>query len=200
MDIGAQNDSMSGAVRLKERIVVFLGLAIFGAVFLAFRSSDCILHVYIAAHNFKNIVMMAALYSATIWILAVDANPWQTLNATTLIFYVGIGSFFAAVIIVVPGRTARMIAALNMSMLSLKQIFVRYVSHEIRSPLNIVHAGLDIMLSEIDTNSGAPVVFISPETAKMVRNMFVASETAIQILNDLLQYEHIDAGALPAMS
>ena len=70
----------------------------------------------------------------------------------------------------------------------------------IRSPLNIVHAGLDIMLSEIDTNSGAPVVFISPETAKMVRNMFAASETAIQILNDLLQYEHIDAGALPAMS
>ena len=34
-----------------------------------------------------------------IWILAVDANPWQTLNATTLIFYVGISSFFAAVII-----------------------------------------------------------------------------------------------------
>eukprot|EP01035_Chromulina_nebulosa_P069246 gene69246-biopygen5676 len=93
-----------------------------------------------------------------------------------------------------PGRTARMIAVLNMGLLSLKQVFVRYVSHEIRSPLNIVHAGLDILQSEIDANSGAPVVFISPETAKMVRNMFAASETAIYILNDLLHYEHMDAG------
>ena len=31
-----------------------------------------------------------------------------------------------------PGRTARMIAVLNMGLLSLKQVFVRYVSHEIR--------------------------------------------------------------------
>ena len=67
-----------------------------------------------------------------------------------------------------------------------------------RSPLNIVHAGLDIMQAEIDAQSGAiqtqtPVV-IRPETAKMVRNMFAASETAIHILNDLLHYEHIDAG------
>eukprot|EP01035_Chromulina_nebulosa_P026870 gene26870-biopygen17255 len=87
-----------------------------------------------------------------------------------------------------------MIAELNRSLLNLKQIFVRYVSHEIRSPLNIVHAGLDIVRSEIEANSGGPVVFISPETAKMIRNMFSASETAIQILNDLLHYEHIDAG------
>ena len=60
-----------------------------------------------------------------------------------------------------------------------------------------MHAGLDILRSEIDTNSGGStgtVVFISPETAKMGRNMFSASETAIQILNDLLHYEHIDAG------
>ena len=34
--------------------------------------------------------------------------------------------------LVVPGRTARVIAELNMSLLNLKQIFVRYVSHEIR--------------------------------------------------------------------
>ena len=65
----------------------------------------------------------------------------------------------------------------------------------LRSPLNIVHAGLDIVRSEIEASSGGgPVVFISPETAKMIRNMFSASETAIQILNDLLHYEHIDAG------
>jgi hypothetical protein len=63
-----------------------------------------------------------------------------------------------------------------------------------RSPLNIVHAGLDIIRSEIEANEGATAVYISPETAKMIRNIFSASETSIHILNDLLHYEHIDAG------
>lgn len=56
---------MSGAVRLKERIVVFMGLAVFGVVYLSCRSLDCILHLYVAAHNFKNITMVAAVYSAS---------------------------------------------------------------------------------------------------------------------------------------
>jgi hypothetical protein len=57
-----------------------------------------------------------------------------------------------------------------------------------RPRLNIFHAELDIMQSKIEANSGGPVVIISPETAKMIRNMFSASETAIHILNDLLHY------------
>jgi hypothetical protein len=56
---------MSGAVRLKERIVVFMGLAVFGVVYLSCRSLDCILHLYVAAHNFKHITMVAAVYSAS---------------------------------------------------------------------------------------------------------------------------------------
>ena len=60
-----QNEEMSSAVRMKERIVVFMGLAIFGAVFLSCRGLDCIMHLYIAAHNFKNITMVAAVYSAS---------------------------------------------------------------------------------------------------------------------------------------
>jgi hypothetical protein len=69
-------------------------------------------------------------------------------------YYIGVNCIIAAVIIgrgeydkptpfpfilpsivfglVVPGRTARMIAELNMSLLNLKQIFVRYESHQIR--------------------------------------------------------------------
>ena len=60
-----QNDAMSIAVRLKERIVVFLGLAVFGAVFLSFRYLDCIIHMYVAANSFKNITLISAVYSAS---------------------------------------------------------------------------------------------------------------------------------------
>ena len=53
----------------------------------------------------------------------------------------------------------------------------------VRSPLNIVHEGLDIIRSEIEAD-------------KMIRNIFSASETSINFLNDLLHCEHIDAGDL----
>eukprot|EP00597_Dinobryon_sp_UTEXLB2267_P007408 CAMPEP_0170095072 /NCGR_PEP_ID=MMETSP0019_2-20121128/27684_1 /TAXON_ID=98059 /ORGANISM="Dinobryon sp., Strain UTEXLB2267" /LENGTH=585 /DNA_ID=CAMNT_0010316625 /DNA_START=846 /DNA_END=2604 /DNA_ORIENTATION=+ len=89
-----------------------------------------------------------------------------------------------------------------MEMLSLKQVFVRYVSHEIRSPLNVVHAGLDIVrdelrhivsasklkettISNIDKTNGL---------LDLVEDIFAASDSAINILNDLLDYEHMDAG------
>ena len=56
---------MSEAVRLKERIVVFMTLAIFGAVFLLCRSLKSIFHIYLAVYNFKNIAVVAAVYSTS---------------------------------------------------------------------------------------------------------------------------------------
>ena len=58
----------------------------------------------------------------------------------------------------------------------------------------MVHAGLDIVRSEIQSNAGAPVVYISAETAAMIEDIFSASGTSIEILNDLLDYERIDSG------
>ena len=102
------------------------------------------------------VIPTAILYPVAIFVWNFIANVqfWQTQSAATLIFYISVNCLFAAVIIgkvfvtiqhelihyhaapalyvVVPGRTARMIAQLNMSLLNLKQIFVRYVSHEIR--------------------------------------------------------------------
>eukprot|EP01035_Chromulina_nebulosa_P069287 gene69287-biopygen11481 len=44
-----------------------------------------------------------------------------------------------------------MLAVTHMNLLRLKQIFVRYVSHEIRSPLNVVHVGLEMLVSLINS-------------------------------------------------
>jgi hypothetical protein len=71
-------------------------------------------------------------------------------------------------------------------------MYVLYVS--CRSPLNIVHAGLDIVRHEIEVKEGSSVVQISADTAKMIENIFSASESAITTVNDLLHYEHIDSG------
>eukprot|EP01036_Dinobryon_divergens_P061927 gene61927-biopygen33478 len=88
-----------------------------------------------------------------------------------------------------------MLAVTNMALLRLKQIFVRYVSHEIRSPLNIVHAGLDLLMLTVKAaDPTAPFISIDRSTADFIFQMFFASESAINILNDLLQYEHMEAG------
>lgn len=99
--------------------------------------------------------------------------------------------------------------------LRLKQIFVRHVSHEIRwgyplsvvyqilrfirlryrSPLNVVHGGLDLLMSEIRVSDpNAEFVPISRSTVELIQHIFSSSESAIDLLNDLLHYEQIDAG------
>ena len=78
-------------------------------------------------------------------------------------------------------------------------VIFMYVAHlsvlDARSPLNIVHAGLDLLLLTIKAaDPAAPFVPIDRSTADFIFQMFFASESAINILNDLLQYEHIEAG------
>ena len=76
------------------------------------------------------------------------------------------------------------------AILQLKREFVRYVSHEIRSPLNVVHAGLELLWADL-VAAGA-----LSSTLTLLQDIFFASSAAIEILNDMLQYEHIDSGLL----
>jgi len=117
--------------------------------------------------------------------------------------------FIHSLVAVFPGRIIRMVAISNTKSLDLKQTFVRHVSHEIRSfvnlsfqliynhhfmfcfssPLNVVHAGLEILRSELPISTSETVL-------ELIDDIHSASETAIEILNDLLHYEHIDSGKL----
>ena len=65
-----------------------------------------------------------------------------------------------------------------------------------RSPLNVVHGGLDLLMSEIrESDPNAEFVPISRSTVELIQHIFSSSESAIDILNDLLHYEQIDAGS-----
>ena len=64
-----------------------------------------------------------------------------------------------------------------------------------RSPLNVVHVGLEMLVSLVNSaDPTSPVISIDRSTADFILQMFFSSESAINILNDLLQYEHIEAG------
>ena len=59
----------------------------------------------------------------------------------------------------------------------------------------MVHVGLEMLLSVIsNSDPTSPVITIDRSTADFVKDMFFSSESAINFLNDLLQYENIEAG------
>ena len=57
------------------------------------------------------------------------------------------------------------------------------------------HAGLDLLLTEVrSADPASPYVATQRSTADFIVHMFASSESAIHILNELLQYEHMEAG------
>ena len=74
----------------------------------------------------------------------------------------------------------------------MKRNLVRFVSHEIRTPLNTVNVGLDLLIK--DMVSLQKLDDESYETT--LADMKGECVTAIEILNDLLSYEKIDAGIM----
>ena len=105
-----------------------------------------------------------------------------------LIMYYIVLIFCSIFMTVLPGRLLRKISEIKESLLRLKREFVRYVSHEIRSPLNVAHAGLEILKADLEA-MGASLAILS-----LLDDIFSASNAAIEILNDMLHYEHMDSG------
>jgi len=109
-------------------------------------------------------------------------------------------------------------AAAESEVTELKRLFVRYISHELRSPLNIVHAGLDLLKSEVHellsldcmyrpggstitgsslkaSGSRLQAQSLRNNITELLDDIFHSSDSAVGILNDILQYEQIDTGS-----
>jgi signal transduction histidine kinase len=66
-------------------------------------------------------------------------------------------------------------------------MFLRYISHEMRSPLSVAIANLQFMIE--DSGSEIPAHFIN-----RVKSTLTTCEAAVIVLNDVLSYESITAG------
>ena len=58
----------------------------------------------------------------------------------------------------------------------------------------MVHAGLDILKAKVKAPNKAGKVVIDRDTIELIDQIFSSSGTSIEILNDLLVYEHMDSG------
>ena len=62
------------------------------------------------------------------------------------------------------------------------------MSHEIRSPLSVVSAGLEILKADLEA------LRVAGSILDLLSDINFANNNAIEILDDMLQYEHIDSG------
>lgn len=82
-------------------------------------------------------------------------------------------------------------------LLEVKREFVRFVSHEVRTPLNSVCMGLALMEQEIAANADTPV---DPKKAQewlaLSKDVAANSSSAVDVLNDFLNYDKVESGKL----
>jgi signal transduction histidine kinase/ActR/RegA family two-component response regulator len=101
-------------------------------------------------------------------------------------------------------------------LLQAKRNFMRWVSHEVRTPLNSVCMGLDVVQKEIATsmgyasvrqmkeasvreNSHSEVTLLRSDTAEWVEltsDVLANAQNAVEVLSDLLNFDKIEAGTL----
>ena len=81
----------------------------------------------------------------------------------------------------------------------MKRVFVRLVSHEIRTPLNVVMAGLKLIDRELSTqsiNSNISETTNHSSILDTLGDIKLSCDAAVDLLDDLLAYEKLDAGIM----
>ena len=91
----------------------------------------------------------------------------------------------------VPGRIARHRATSSQTLLQVRRGFVRYISHEVRTPLNTVKGGIDYLQQmALSNDHNEPNNAMQLDT---IADVTVACGQAVDILNDLLLFDKIES-------
>ena len=69
--------------------------------------------------------------------------------------------------------------------------FIRYISHEMRTPLNTAFLGLNLIIEQLEEGSLGPF-----EALKSVKEVKTAASVALTILNDMLMLDKVKDGLL----
>jgi len=138
-----------------------------------------------------------------------DAPLWSSLSAVFIIVFVAL-SFF------VFDSCVRREFDAKKDLLEAKRQFVRFVSHEVRTPLNSVSMGLTLMKEEMAQSLGyksADEMLENPEKKdknhtrdqqskegkewfNLAHEVHTSAQSSVDVLNDLLNYDKIENGSL----
>jgi len=78
-------------------------------------------------------------------------------------------------------------------LLQAKRRFIRFVSHEVRTPLNAVLMGLSMIESEMELNDREELQgYNQEERMAILREIQNSAESAVEVLNDVLLYDKVE--------
>ena len=123
----------------------------------------------------------------------VDWAPFGV-SYLTLMVYMMTGC--TAIVSIISGRANKLgtiIYSNANEILTVRKMFMRYISHEMRTPLNTVSVGLNVLIKQLQTTFKMASDHIIFMTTKDIQ---ASCTVAVEILNDMLLYDKIESGHL----
>ena len=143
----------------------------------------------------------APVYTLTLYPTSAFFRRYRTYTGTYVGIAVGVVLGLLTVMFMLYDYMLRCEKQRKVEILEAKRRFVRFISHEIRTPLNSVHLGLELILEELKNMFSAKGVIKDLHTyfrslSELAVDLISNSESAIEVLNDLLNYDKIEMGTL----
>ena len=139
------------------------------------------------------IVIIPGIAAATFYL------SWQYFNLPIILTFIYSLLGFSLFPGCIPGRVARyahMIAERNVSReQASKRSALRYLSHELRSPLNVVCSGISFILQDLYQY----YPHIKSNIMENLKDVHCASESAVSLLDDVLSFEKLEQGLFPLL-
>eukprot|EP01035_Chromulina_nebulosa_P042304 gene42304-57281_t len=118
---------------------------------------------------------------------------WTNYNSMDINVFVYSFALYSVINSTVPGRLARIaVDKERKKMVLTKRALIRYLSHEVRSPLNVIHSGLNLLVTDLET---LPPIKEMENLLETFTSIHHASSDLLETMNDLLLLESMDSAA-----
>ena len=136
---------------------------------------------------------MVVLMSVHTIVCASKLWDWTNYDSLDINVFVYSFALYSVINSTVPSRLARIaIDNERKKMVQTKRALIRYMSHEVRSPLNVIHSGLNLLIEDINN---LPPMDNKEELIETFNSIRHASGDLLQTMNDLLLLESMDSAA-----
>jgi len=115
---------------------------------------------------------------------------WTSYDYLDINVFVFSFAFYSVINSTVPGRLARIAVEEKKAMVQVKQSLIRYLTHELRSPLNAIHSGLNVLVDDMES---LPASEQKKEVMEIFNSIRHASGDLLHTMNDLQLLETIDS-------
>jgi signal transduction histidine kinase/FixJ family two-component response regulator len=146
------------------------------------KADEYIFSLYFAIFGTSNILL---------WVIVAILTGTSNPGLVILAMYANVLSGFAFT-----GRRKRDKTSRVQELLASKRTFVRYIAHEMRTPLNVSMIGLQMAMKQLEKGNIAPPekLFNFPLLVETLEDSSKAIEEAADTLNEMLTFDKIESG------